>query len=194
VSAFDLVVIGGSAGGVDALTTVLAGLPRTFPAPIAVVQHHTGKSDEAILALLNKQSALPVVRARDGESLAAATAYLTPTGRRLLIGRGPRLVLSTGAHTTGSKPAVDALFQSAASVYKSRVIAVVLSGATGEGSAGAVAVKNAGGTVIAQDEATSPCFGMPGATIAKGVVDHVLPVRRIAPALHSLVSSGLYAP
>jgi two-component system chemotaxis response regulator CheB len=189
---FDLVVVGGSAGAIEALPTILSGLPRSFAAPVVVVLHRAGDQAEALTRILAPRSALPVKAVRSGEDLLPATAHVAPAGCHVLVGRGPRLLLWDGPAVHGFKPAIDPLFDSAARIFGERLVAVILGRWGLDGSSGARAVKNAGGTVLAQDRATSRDVDVPASAIASMAVSHLLPVQRIAPALHSLVSSGSF--
>lgn len=187
-SAFPVVGIAASAGGMAALFAVLGGLPAPFPAAVIVVQHLAPNHRSVLAELLDRKTALTVREASDGERLQPGHVYTAPPDRHVLVGRDLTLALSSAPALHFLRPAADLLLESLAESCQERAIAVVLTGTGRDGTAGAGAVKAAGGTVIAQDEATSQFFGMPSAVITSGVVDAVLPLEEIAPALVALVS------
>lgn len=184
--AFDIVAIATSLGGLNALTEVLPALPKSFPVPILVVQHLSARFPSHLVEILNRRSALPVTWARTGEQLRHGTVYVAPPDQHLLIGIAHSALLSSSPHVQFARPSADVLFQSVAATYRERAIAVMLTGTRRDGAAGVLAIKRAGGRVLAQDAATSAAFGMPQAAIATGCVDFVLPLRTIAPALVAL--------
>jgi two-component system chemotaxis response regulator CheB len=189
-SRYDLIVIAASAGGLEALTAVLSGLPADFPVPIAVVQHRSLELPHMLAEILGRRTALTVTSAIEGESPTAGTVYVAPPGRHLIITPERTFGAIRGELIHFTHSAADPLFLSAAKVYGSRVVAVVLTGGDGDGAAGALAVGLAGGVVIAQDADTSQIFAMPRATIATGQVDAVLAVQDIGPGLIRLIETG----
>lgn len=184
--AFDIVAIATSLGGLNALTAVLPALPKSFPVPILVVQHLSARFPSRLVELLSRRSALPVTWARTGERLRRGMVYIAPPDQHLLVGIAHSALLSSSPHVQFVRPSADVLFQSVAATYRERAIAVMLTGSRRDGAAGVLAIKRAGGRVLAQDAATSTAFGMPQAAIATGCVDFVLPLRTIAPALVAL--------
>lgn len=188
--AFDLVVVAASAGGIEALSTILSSLPTDFAAPIVVAQHRARGDTDVLTHILQRRTALVVQQAQDGDVLNAGNVYLAPADRHLLVVAGPALALSDAAPVHFTRPAADPLFESAAHVFGSRLLAVVLSGGGTDGTTGVRAVKEAGGVVIAQDESTSMIFGMPRSAIATGLVDFIRSIDSVAPALKSLVRTG----
>ena len=184
---FRLVVVAASAGGIAALTEVLANLTGVFPAAIAIVQHRAPRAPSVLAHVLNRRSAMPVTDARDGELFRPARAYLAPADRHLLVNADGTFSLTQSAKVHSTRPAAEMLFESAAKSLKERIIAVVLSGMDSDGENGVRTVKEMGGRVIAQDEETSEFFGMPSAAIRTGAVDFILPLHQIAPKLISLV-------
>ena len=185
-SSFDLVVIAASAGGIQALGRVLSEVPADYPVPIAVVQHRSTRYPDRLAAVLSRKARLPVSRALAGERVEPGRVYLAPPGLHLVIRPGAYFALTDGRKIHHLHSAADPLMISAAQVFGSRVLAIVLTGGDSDGSEGVLAVKAAGGTVIAQNEATSQCFGMPGSAIQTGAVDYVLALEEIGPALVSL--------
>jgi two-component system, chemotaxis family, protein-glutamate methylesterase/glutaminase len=190
VSGFEIVALAASAGGLKALTDVLAALPRDFPAALVVVQHLDPRHRSLMAEILGRRTALLVRQAREGDVLEHGVAFIAPPNHHLLVNAGGRLSLSQTELVHFVRPSADLLFESTAAAYKERAIAVVLSGAGRDGAMGVKAIKKMGGTVIVQDEKTSQFFGMPGAAQQTGLVDFILPLSEIAPALRTLVSGG----
>ncbi|HEU4647690.1 MAG TPA: chemotaxis protein CheB [Gemmatimonadales bacterium] len=188
---FDLVVLAASAGGIDAVGRVLAALPADFPVPIAVVQH---RRDGGVLpVILARHTRLAVKLAQDGEPIRPGTVYIAPSASHLTVAPDRRFALKDGTRIRHVLSSAIPLFSSAARALPGRVIAVILTGSGTDATDGVQAVKSSGGIVIAQDKATSQAFGMPGAAIATGCVDLVLPLEQIGPTLVQLVS-GSQAP
>ncbi|MBD1869875.1 chemotaxis protein CheB [Cyanobacteria bacterium FACHB-471] len=182
-----VVAIASSAGGLDALIQVLSGLPTDFPAAIAVVQHLSPHYRSQMAEILNRRTALSVKEAKTGDLLKPGCVLIAPPDHHLLISSDRSVILNQTAKVRFSRPAADILFNSIAAIYKERAIAVVLTGKDGDGAAGSQTIKQMGGIVIAQDEATSKFFSMPDAAIQTGVVDFVLPLTDIPTTLVRLV-------
>jgi two-component system chemotaxis response regulator CheB len=191
--AFDLVALASSAGGLGALSEVLSALPADFPAPIAVVQHLDPRHRSLMAKILSGRTKLSVKEAEEADRLESGTVYVAPPDKHLLVNYDGTLSLSNSEMVHFVRPSADLLFESVAGSYKDRAIAVVLTGSGSDGAMGVKAIKKMGGTVIAQDEATSEFFGMPGAAIQSGNVDFVLPLKEIASALVTLVMTGAAA-
>ncbi|MHB1135149.1 MAG: chemotaxis protein CheB [Chloroflexota bacterium] len=189
-AAFDVVAVAASAGGLNALTTVLSALPASFPAAVLVVQHVDPRHRSLMATILGRRTALVVKEAEAGDTLRAGTVFIAPPDYHLLLDRDGTLSLSHSELVHFVRPSADLLFESVAASYQDRAIAVVLTGTGSDGSMGVQAIKKMGGTVIAQDEATAQFFGMPGAAIGSGSVDFVLPLEEIASSLISLVRTG----
>ncbi len=185
VARADVVVIGASLGGPRALATLLRGLPASFPAPVAVVQHIADGFTEGLATWLASESHLDVREARDRDPLSPGRVLVAPTGRHLLVADGV-VRLSDAPAVDTFKPSVTPLFLSAASTYGARVCGVILTGMGRDGAEGLKAIKDAGGPTLAQDEATSAVFGMPRAAIELGAVDRVLPIDEVARVLVEL--------
>jgi two-component system chemotaxis response regulator CheB len=185
--AFDVVAFASSAGGLAALSTVLEQLPADFPAAIAVVQHLDPRHRSLMSEILSRRTRLVVKQARDGNLLQPGEVVVAPPNRHLLVNSDGTLSLTSTELVHFVRPSADLLFESVAASFRERAIAVVLTGSGTDGAMGVRAVKKMGGTVIAQDQATSEVFGMPDAAARTGVVDFVLPLAEIAPALVTLV-------
>jgi two-component system chemotaxis response regulator CheB len=186
-AAFEIVAMAASAGGLSALSQVLSGLPKEFPAPVAVVQHLDPRHRSLMAEILGKRTALEVRQAREGDDLQPGWVYIAPPDHHLLINGDGTLSLSRSELVHFVRPSADLLFDSMAASYGTRAIAVVLTGSGSDGEMGVRAVKEKGGTVIAQSEKSAEYFGMPGAAIATKSVDFVLALEEIAPALITLV-------
>src|SRR5262245_14800909 len=173
-----LVVVGASAGGVEAVTTVVGPLLPDFPAAVAVVVHVTPTSVSALPEILSRAGPLPAAHAVHGEPFRRGRIYVAPPDHHLTVGDGT-LRLSRGPRENGFRPAVDALFRSAAAVLGARVVGVVLSGALDDGTAGLSAVKRRGGIAIVQEPRTAAFADMPQSALDHVDVDFRLPVERI---------------
>ena len=187
---FEIVALAASAGGLRALTDVLAALPADFPAALVVVQHLDPRHRSLMAEILGKRTALRVQQACEGDALQPGVAYIAPPNRHLLVNPDFTLSLSQSELVHFVRPSADLLFESAAASYRERAIAVVLSGTGRDGSMGVKAIKKMGGTVIVQDEKTSQFFGMPDAAQQTGMADFILPLPEIAPALRTLVNGA----
>ena len=185
-SGFDVVALAASAGGLNALTHVLAALPGDFPAALVVVQHLDPRHRSLMADILSRRTALPVKEAAEGDELRAGRAYVAPPNRHLLVNPDRTLSLTQTQLVHFVRPSADLLFESTAASFKERAIAVVLSGSGSDGSMGVKAIKKMGGTVIVQDAKNAEFTGMPEAALATGLADFVLPLAEIAPALQKL--------
>jgi len=181
-----VLVIGSSTGGPEALSKVLPLLPASLPVPVLVVQHMPPVFTTQFAQRLDRLCALRVVEAVDGTPLVPGVVHLAPGDFHLTVasGRGGRrTALDQGAPENFCRPAVDVLFRSVVAAYDGAVLAVVLTGMGSDGRIGAGQVRDAGGYVIAQDQATSVVWGMPGAVTQAGFADEVLPLDRVADAV-----------
>jgi two-component system chemotaxis response regulator CheB len=190
----ELVVVGASFGGFDALKVMLGGLPGSLPAPLAVVQHQ-GSAGAGLSDLLQRYTALVVADAEDKDALRPGIVYLAPPGYHLLVERGS-LALSIDPPVVHARPSVDVLFESAADAYGPAAIGVILTGTGRDGAAGLARIKARGGLAIAQDPRTAVRPEMPEAALASTAVDWVLPLERIAAQLVELCrpASAAHAP
>lgn len=174
-----LVVIGTSLGGLTALPVILRALPRDFRSPVVIVQHRAILSDDAgLVSALQRGCLLDVREVEDKDPLTAGRVYLAPADYHLLV-EDEHLTLSTEARVMHARPSIDVLFESAAESHGNRVIAVVLTGASRDGTVGAQKVKERGGVVLVQDPSTAECKVMPAAAIAGVKVDRVLTLAQI---------------
>jgi two-component system chemotaxis response regulator CheB len=167
VPAEALVVVGASAGGMEGLRSLVAGLPADLPAAVLIVLHLPRTGPSALPRILDRAGPMEARHAVDGESLRAGRVYVAPPGQHLLVSDG-HVLLTNGPAENGHRPAVDPLFRSAARSYGPRTVAVVLSGSRDDGTAGAVVVAEAGGAVLVEDPGGALHPSMP-----RSVVDHV---------------------
>jgi two-component system chemotaxis response regulator CheB len=181
----DVIVIGASAGGVEAISRLVADLPEDLQAAIFVVLH-ISRGRSMLPEILTRAGRMPASHPTDGEPTQYGRIYVAPPDHHLVVVDGAVRTVHT-ASENGMRPAVDPLFRSAACVYGPRVIGVILTGALDDGTAGVAAIKEAGGITIAQnpDNAFSP--GMPRSAIASGMIDHVAALRDIPLLVTALV-------
>ena len=190
---YDLIAIGSSTGGPDALARLLTALPADLAVPIVVTQHMPPVFTRMFAERLNRSTPLRVVEAADGMELTAGTVYIAPGDRHLMLqrrGAGTVTQLSGAPPENSCRPAVDVMFRSVAGLYGASVCAAVLTGMGQDGRNGAKLLRDGGAEVLAQDEATSVVWGMPGAVVAAGLATEVLPLDKIAPALAGRVKIG----
>ena len=181
-----------SAGGLQALSVILGGLPAGFPAAIAIVMHLAPDHKSLLAGILDRRSHLKVKQAHTGDILCHSSVFVAPPNHHLFVAKGGRLKLSSSAaeKVHYARPSAEPLFASVAKVYQKNAIAVVLTGGDGDGSFGVQIIKEKGGKVIAQNRPTSQDFSMPATSIKTGDVDFILPLNEIAPKLMELVGTG----
>lgn len=182
----DTIVVGASAGGVEALRTLVAGLPADLPAAVLVVLHTPPTGVNALASILARVSALTVRQAENESPLERGTVLVARPDHHLVVVDG-RVILTRGPRENGHRPAVDVLFRSAARALGPRVVGVVLSGALDDGSAGLVTIRGRGGIGVVQDPADALHSGMPVNAIQAAAPEHVLPVTAIPALLGKLV-------
>ncbi len=187
---YGVVAIAASAGGLGALTLILSRLPATFGAPIVAVQHLDPRHRSLMAEIVGRRSVLPIHQAVAGSRVQVGHVYLAPPDHHMLINRDGTVSLTQTELVNFVRPSADLLFESVAASYGRRAVAVVLTGTGHDGSMGVTAIKQRGGTVIAQDEVSSEFFGMPSAAIRTGAVDFVLSLDEIPGALQSLLGRG----
>src|SRR6266704_683035 len=183
----DLVVVGSSAGGIEALSILVSTLPADFPAPIVLAQHLDPNRPSSLDSILQRRTQLSIDVVNSRTHLQPGKIYVVPANRHVTIDDSD--VEVQGDHNKRPRPSVDLLFSSAAEVYGERLIAVILTGSGSDGAAGAVDVKNAGGTVIVQDPQTARYPSMPLA-LPPTVVDFEVGIERIGPLLYDLLKKG----
>ncbi|HWE61871.1 MAG TPA: chemotaxis protein CheB [Chloroflexota bacterium] len=181
----DIVVVGASAGGIEALIEMVSGLPADLPAAIFVVVHQPPSAPGRLPEILSRRGALPAVTARHGLPIEHGRIYVAPPDQHLLV-RAGWVELSHGPRENHMRPAVDPLFRTAARAYGPRVVGVILSGTLGDGSTGLMIVRAHGGACIVQDPDEALFGDMPRAALRQAEGASVLPVREMPPALARL--------
>jgi len=185
------VVIGASAGGVEALNQLLPALPKAFAPPVLVVVHVRQGQPSLLPGLFATRCELVIEEPFDKDEIAPGTVYFAPPGYHMLVesedGAAPAIALSVDPPVRFSRPSVDVLFESAAHAYGARLLGIVLSGANDDGARGARAIREAGGACWAQDPATAPAPAMPLAAIAQGAVNKVLTLDDMAMRLSQCI-------
>jgi len=179
----EIVAIGTSTGGPNALAEVLPRIPNDFPVPIVVVQHMPPIFTRLLAERLASRSAIPVEEGRAGASLSPGHAWIAPGNFHMKVihaGMGWSLNLNQGPQENSCRPAVDVLFRSVAAAYGANVLGVVMTGMGSDGVLGAQDIRDAGGDVIIQDEASSVVWGMPGLVHASGLADAAYPLDHLA--------------
>ncbi|MDP4088236.1 MAG: chemotaxis response regulator protein-glutamate methylesterase [Bacillota bacterium] len=184
----EAVAIGASTGGPRALYTVITAMPKNLGVPIFIVQHMPAGFTKAFADRLNANSDIRVVEAVHGQDIEKDTVYIAPGGFHMEISRDYRIMLNQDPSIWGVRPAVDKLFFSAAGVYKSSLLSVVLTGMGKDGAAGTAEVKRNGGTTLSEHEGTCTIYGMPKAAFETGMVDEVLPLNEVPIEIIRIVS------
>ncbi len=183
--AFELIVIGTSWGGLQAIEILLSGLPKDFPLAIAIAQHRQRNAGDLLCDLLQRHSVLPVLEVEDKVEIAPGYVYLAPADYHLLVEPG-NFALSIEAPVLYSRPSIDLLFESAADAYTDRAIGVILTGANKDGAQGLATLKRRGGLAIVQEPSEAQSSSMPTAAIAATQVDYILPLTKISSCLINL--------
>ncbi|WP_428313116.1 chemotaxis protein CheB [Hydrocarboniphaga sp.] len=182
----DGIVIGASAGGVEALSVLLPALPKSLQASVFVVLHIPRERPSLLVEIFRPKCAMAVIEAMDKEPAEKSAIYFAPPDYHLLVDKGPQLSLSADELVNFSRPSIDVLFESAADVYRKRLLGIVLSGGNDDGAAGLQAVIRAGGIGVVQQPDSAQVSAMPLAAIKRGGVDYVLTLPEIAELLKSL--------
>jgi two-component system chemotaxis response regulator CheB len=183
VHAVDVLAIGASTGGPNALAEIFLQLPADFPVPIVVVQHMPPTFTKLLAERLNAQSSIEVAEGTAGALLEPGHAFIAPGDHHMTVvrdGTARRLLIHQGPPVNSCRPAVDPLFRSIAEAYGAKALAVMLTGMGKDGMHGCELLREAGAQIVAQDEATSVVWGMPGAVARAGLADRVLPLSLIA--------------
>jgi two-component system chemotaxis response regulator CheB len=189
----DLLAVGASTGGPNALAELFAGLPGDFAVPILVAQHMPPMFTQMLAERLSRHSKIPTIEARSGMELVAGKAWIAPGDHHLEIvreGLRVRTKVHQGPPENACRPAVDPLLRCVASIYGGNCLAVILTGMGQDGLRGCEAIRAAGGQILAQDEASSVVWGMPGFVARAGLADRVLPLSLMASEIVRRVRYG----
>lgn len=193
----DLIVVGASAGGIEAVSMLIAGLPRDLPAAVCVVVHIRPYSESHLAEVLGRVAPLPTVTAQHGRRLTPGTIHVACPDMHLLVERDGDdgvLRLVRGPKENRARPAIDPLFRSAALAFGPRVVGVVLSGALDDGTAGLWTVRDRGGIAVVQDPADAIVSGMPRSAIDEVGADYVAPAEALGPLLGRLAREPVAEP
>jgi len=186
-----IIVVGASAGGLNALIALVQQLPKDFPAPVLIVQHISADaSGDVLLDALNKCGKLTCLHAIDGAPIQTGHVYLAPSDHHLLVGKGGHLHVTKGATENRSRPGIDPLFRSAAVAFGNRVTGIILTGYLDDGTAGLIAIQRCGGTCIVQDPQEADYPDMPKNALNQLKVDYCVPIAEMGGILSKLVARG----
>lgn len=191
MTAAGIVAVGTSWGGLAALGRILTDLPKTFPAPVLVIQHRSKDSDDLLAKLLQDLCDLDVREAEDKDVLQPATVYVAPSDYHLMVDFG-QVTLTTDAPVRYSRPSIDVAFESVSRAYGSGAIGVVLTGANDDGSRGLARIIALGGRGIIQDPATAEVPIMPAAAMKAAPTAEIVQLQDIAPRLITMVSGSVH--
>lgn len=176
---YKAIVIGASAGGMEAIRSILINLPLKFEVPIVIVQHLSPNSNGYLIEYLNKECKLTVKEAEDKEKIVPGYVYIAPPNYHVLIENDTTLSLSVEEKVNYARPSIDVLFETAADAYGSELIGIILTGANNDGSKGLRKIKERGGLAIVQDPDTAEINSMPKAAIQLTDVDYILSIDEI---------------
>jgi two-component system chemotaxis response regulator CheB len=183
---FDAIVIGTSAGGVEALSVLLPALPPELRAAVLIVLHLPRERPSLLVEVFTPKCRLPVLEAEDKQPIERGVVYFAPPDYHLLVDVGPRIALSADDPVNFSRPSIDVLFESAAEIYHARLLGIILTGASQDGAFGLEAVSRAGGVSIVQQPESAQVPLMAQAALKRASVDHVMPLDEIADFLRAL--------
>ncbi len=183
---YNAVVIGSSAGGLNALRTLLRNINKDFGMPVIIVQHISPDSENYLIHILNDLKRLKVKEADEKEKPLPGYAYVAPPNYHLLIESDQTFTFTVDERVNYARPSIDVLFETAAEVYREHLIGIILTGANSDGSLGLKRIKELGGLVIVQDPETAEADSMPRAAIHACTVDHVLGLEEISAFLNRL--------
>jgi two-component system chemotaxis response regulator CheB len=185
-----IVAIGASTGGPAALAKIVSKLGPRLAVPVLIVQHIGGGFDHGLVDWLDGVSKLRVVMASQSQPLAPATVYVAPHDRHLGVSRSGRILLTDGPPIGGHRPSATHLFRSVSAAYGPNAVGVILTGIGADGCEGLRTLRQAAGTVLAQDRESSVVYGMPGAVVEAGLADRVVQLGSVARVLEDLVRAG----
>lgn len=187
---YEAIVIGASAGGLDALKTLISHLPGDFSLPITTVLHLHRNTKDELINLLRRSTRLTVKYAGDKEKLNGGCLYIAPPDYHLLIEDDKTFSLSVDEPVNYSRPSIDVTFESASDAFREHVIGIILTGANGDGSKGLKRIKERGGTAIVQNPQSAQYPEMPLAAISETEVDNILDIDEISGKIYELLGRG----
>jgi len=185
----DIVAIGASSGGIEALTAIVAALPRDLPASLFIVLHVAAQSKSQLPEILNRAGPLPAAHAKDNEAIQSGRIYVAPPNYHLLLGQG-HVRIVRGPRENNHRPAIDPLFRSAARFYGRRAIGIVLSGMLDDGAAGLIAIKKAGGIAMVQDPNDALFPDMPRNAQTGAPYDYCIQIKEMTKNIVSLIDKS----
>jgi two-component system chemotaxis response regulator CheB len=194
LSQYEAVVVGVSSGGMEVLYMILKSLQGSFPLPLIIVQHMHSNSDNYLAQSLNEKCKMTVKEAEEKENIKPGNVYIAPPNYHLLIEDDRTFSFAITERVNFARPSIDVLFETAADVYKEKLIGIILTGANYDGSQGLKKIKDMGGMAIVQDPFTAKIESMPRAALAATDVDYILPPEKIGSALVKLVKGLEYNP
>lgn len=186
IKKYQAIVVGVSAGGMEAMKTIFPALPKDFCIPVIIVQHLSAHSDSQWISIINKSCHLQVKEADEKEKIQKGHIYIAPPNYHLLIEDNHTFSLTIGERVSYARPSIDVLFESAAIVFKDRLIGIVLTGANHDGSSGLKKIRECGGLCIVQDPKTATSSFMPASALAAITPDYVLEIKDIIDLLIKL--------
>lgn len=186
----DIIVIAASAGGVQALKTLVAGLPQDLKASLFIVLHVPATKPSMLPLILNHARGLPALHPTDGMAIEQGKIYVAPPDHHLILEQG-QIHLGTGPKENYVRPSADVLFRSAANSYGSRVVGIVLTGLDHDGTKGLIEIKQHGGISIVQEPEEAPYPSMPKSALRHDHVNYIIPLSNMAPFIVSLVYSSI---
>ncbi|MFH1297354.1 MAG: chemotaxis protein CheB [Bacteroidota bacterium] len=184
---YEAVVIGSSAGGMNALKTIFKVLDKRFPLPVIIVQHMSADADNYLPSFLNNMKKIKVKEADEKEHPRPGVAYVAPPNYHLLMERDKTFSLTVGERVNYARPSIDVLFETAAEAYREKLIGIILTGANNDGTMGLKKIKSLGGLVIIQDPDEAESDSMPRSAFDAVNIDHVLKLKEIANFLNTLI-------
>lgn len=187
---YEAIVIGVSAGGMGALSAILPELPADLPYPVIIVQHMYPGSGSYLVSILDGKSQITVKEVEEKDKIAPGTVYIAPPNYHTLVEMDRTFSLSIDPPVNYARPSIDVLFESAADVYRNRLIGIILTGANSDGSRGLRRIKEIGGIAIVQDPATAEMDSMPNAAIAAAEPDYILPLDQIGTFIGQLAMNN----
>jgi len=176
---YEAIVIGASAGGLQALSVLLSVIPGDYSLPVIIVQHRTKEINDLLETLLQRNCSVKVTQAKEKEKIQNGTVYIAPGNYHLLIEQDRSFSLSSDSRVKNSRPSIDVLFETAAEVYQSRLIGIILTGTNDDGAEGIKAIYHYKGLTVAQDPEEAQYKVMPESAIRTGMVTTILPLEEI---------------